>query len=186
MSEITCTKADIGCSNTPSVNCAAPAFIIHSADQPTVPGMPPLPKLRKPGHSSFPTKSLHLPYLNSATHPELVFTGSFLMLSVSKTLDDSHCSALRKAITNVLDTDLADATFAQIIDGLPTKDVAWDRRGHRLRASHPLDDHKELCPGVVDQLHVIKAEFQINSLKFDHSVSTLSQTWNDLTILILV
>lgn len=85
-------------------------------------------------------------------------------------LDKNHCSALQKAISNVVDTKIADATFAQIIDGLPTEDVAWDRSRHKLRASHPLSDHIALCPGVSDKVKAIKADFQIDSLDFSSSL----------------
>ncbi|POS75556.1 hypothetical protein DHEL01_v206060 [Diaporthe helianthi] len=86
-------------------------------------------------------------------------------------LDKNHCSALQKAISNVVDTKIADATFAQIIDGLPTEDVAWDRSRHKLRASHPLSDHIALCPGVSDKVKAIKADFQIDSLDFSSSIA---------------
>lgn len=93
------------------------------------------------------------------------------MSSVIELLDDSHYSALQRAISNLLETNLAFATYAQIIDGLPTEDVAWDRSTHRLQASHPLVDHSKLCPGVADKLNAIKADFQVDSLKFNHHVS---------------
>lgn len=93
------------------------------------------------------------------------------MSSIIELLDDTHCSALQRAINNLLDTNLAFATYAQIIDGMPTEDVAWDRTTHRLQTSHPLVDHSKLCPGVADKLDAIKADFQIDSLKFDHRVS---------------
>lgn len=93
------------------------------------------------------------------------------MSPVIELLDDSHYCALQRAIRNLLDTNLAFATYAQIIDGLPTEDVAWDRSCHRLQASHPLVDHSELCPGVADKLKAIKADFQVHSLKLDHHVS---------------
>ncbi|KAH8788253.1 hypothetical protein F5883DRAFT_707253 [Diaporthe sp. PMI_573] len=89
------------------------------------------------------------------------------MTSAATLPHDSHYSALHRAISNVLETDLAAATYAQIIDGLPTEDVAWDRTRHKLRASHPLSDHVELCLGVLDKLNAIKAGFQIDSLMFN-------------------
>lgn len=102
------------------------------------------------------------------------------MSSAITLLDGSHYSALRMAIINVLDTELAVAAFAQIIDGLPTEHVAWDRSRHELEAEHPLSDHKQLCPGFMNKFNAIKAEFQIDSLEFDASVSILSQTYHSL------
>lgn len=70
-------------------------------------------------------------------------------------------------------TKLAIATYAQIIDGLPTEDMAWDRSRHKLRASHPLSDHAALCLGILDKLNAIKADFQIGSLLFSSNVRIL-------------
>lgn len=83
------------------------------------------------------------------------------MSSTTILLDDSHNSALRRAISNVVHTNLAIATYAQIIDGLSTEDVAWDRSRHKLRAAHPLSDHVALCSEILDKLNAIKADFQI-------------------------
>ncbi|KAJ4409229.1 hypothetical protein N0V82_009502 [Gnomoniopsis sp. IMI 355080] len=91
------------------------------------------------------------------------------MSSAIETLDDNHYSLLHRAIFNVLDTDLAHDTYQQIIDGLPTADVAWDRSRHKLEASHPIADHTNLCPGVKEKLSAIKADFKIDSLTFDPS-----------------
>ena len=41
---------------------------------------------------------------------------------------DRHRKVLDRAIRNVLSTELAKFTYAQIIDGLPIADVAFDRR----------------------------------------------------------
>lgn len=95
------------------------------------------------------------------------------MSSAITLLDGSHDSALRKAISNVVDTNLAIATYAQIIDGLPAEDVAWDRSRHKLQALHPLSDHMALCPGVLDKLNAIIANLQIESLLFSSSVHIL-------------
>ena len=52
-----------------------------------------------------------------------------------------HNRVFVRALNNVLATELAVFTFAQIIDGLPTADVGFDRRDHGLRGNHPLDSH---------------------------------------------
>jgi hypothetical protein len=38
-------------------------------------------------------------------------------------LTPEHYSVLERAISNILSTGLASETFAQIVDGLPTRDV---------------------------------------------------------------
>ena len=59
-----------------------------------------------------------------------------------------HYAIFTRALKNVLATELALFTFAQIIDGLPIADVGFDRRGHGLSGDHPLDEHEELWPGL--------------------------------------
>lgn len=92
------------------------------------------------------------------------------MSSAVELLDRSHYFSLQRAISNAVNTNLAVATYAQIIDGLPTEDVAWDRSRHQLEADHPLSDHVTLCPGVIDRLNSIKGDFQIGSLNFNSSL----------------
>lgn len=90
-------------------------------------------------------------------------------------LDSNHRSALERAVSNILNTDLAITTYAQIIDGLPTELVAWDRGRHKLHAEHPINDHTELCPGVMERIISIKETFHVESLKLDPSVSHSSK-----------
>ena len=49
---------------------------------------------------------------------------------------ERHREVLMRALTNVLSTELALFTYAQIIDGLPIADVAWDQRYHGLFPDH--------------------------------------------------
>lgn len=88
------------------------------------------------------------------------------MTSDISRLDPLHRSALEQAISNILNTDLALTTYAQIIDGLPLKSVAWDRIRHKLQAAHPITHHTQLCPGAMDRIKTIKASFRVESLKF--------------------
>lgn len=48
---------------------------------------------------------------------------------VDHVLDGLHQIAFEQAIRNVLETEIAETTFAQIIDGLPLKDVAHATAG---------------------------------------------------------
>ncbi|KAL2260052.1 hypothetical protein VTK26DRAFT_6081 [Humicola hyalothermophila] len=54
-----------------------------------------------------------------------------------------HYRVFSRAITNVLSTELALFKFAQIIDGLPTADVAWDVRSPDLSGAHPIEEHQD-------------------------------------------
>jgi hypothetical protein len=65
---------------------------------------------------------------------------------------DWHRCTLLRAIQNVLSTELAVFTYAQIIDGLPTADVAWERRYPGIFGDHIIDDmHEDLCPGAMER-----------------------------------
>ncbi|KAK4464402.1 hypothetical protein QBC42DRAFT_263327 [Cladorrhinum samala] len=78
-----------------------------------------------------------------------------------------HYKIFCRALKNVLSTDLALETYAQIIDGLPTADIAYDRRSPGLFGDHPIEDHEELCPGALERARAFREEF-------DMSVLTLS------------
>ncbi|KAK4112795.1 hypothetical protein N656DRAFT_752873 [Canariomyces notabilis] len=82
-------------------------------------------------------------------------------------LDKLHRDALTRAINNVLSTELAIFTYAQIIDGLPTADVAWDRRLPGLYGDHPLDGHEELCPGAMEKAREICPLWDPDMLAFN-------------------
>lgn len=82
-------------------------------------------------------------------------------------LDAEHQAVLVRAIRNVLASEEAVFTFAQIIDGLPTGDVAWDRMTHHLTGDHPLDEHEELCPGAMDKARELCGRWRTEMLAFD-------------------
>jgi hypothetical protein len=81
-----------------------------------------------------------------------------------------HHKAFSRAISNVLSTELALFTFAQIIDGLPTADVAWDRRYSHLVGIHPIEQHEDICPGVLARARRFREDFDPCILSFDPQV----------------
>ncbi|KAK7429164.1 hypothetical protein QQZ08_004379 [Neonectria magnoliae] len=82
-----------------------------------------------------------------------------------------HHEVLARAIRNVLGTELAIFTYAQIIDGLPTADVAWDQRLPGIYGDHPIDDvHEELCPAAMDKAREFYENWDPSILKFDPKV----------------
>lgn len=81
-----------------------------------------------------------------------------------------HHRILTRAINNVLSIDLALFTYAQIIDGLPTADVGWDRRSPGLWGDHPLDQHEELCPGAMDKARELCQKWTPTMLAFKPEV----------------
>ena len=81
-----------------------------------------------------------------------------------------HYEFLLRALNNVLATEVALFTFAQIIDGLPIADVGFDRRDHGLHGDHPLDEHTEICPGAMDKARELEREWDPTTLKFSPKV----------------
>jgi hypothetical protein len=86
-------------------------------------------------------------------------------------LDGEHRQLLIRAITRILSTELAETTYAQIIDGLPIADVAYDSHDPP-HDDHPLiEAHKELCPGMLDKTREFRDGFRPEILTFDSQVS---------------
>ncbi|KAK0736172.1 hypothetical protein B0T21DRAFT_288182 [Apiosordaria backusii] len=72
-----------------------------------------------------------------------------------------------RAISNVLSAELALFTYAQIIDGLPTDEVAYDRRSPGLYGDHPIEHHVDLCPGALERAREFRQSFDPTILSFD-------------------
>ncbi|KAK0667108.1 hypothetical protein QBC41DRAFT_374905 [Cercophora samala] len=83
-------------------------------------------------------------------------------------LNDNHRHLLIRAILRLLSTNIAEATFAQIFDGLPTAEVGDDCSDGELPDDHPLrQKHRELCPGVLEEVRQFHDSFQPESLEMD-------------------
>ncbi|KND89038.1 hypothetical protein TOPH_06332 [Tolypocladium ophioglossoides CBS 100239] len=85
-------------------------------------------------------------------------------------LPGRHRDVFSRALSNVLYTEIAELTYAQIVDGLPLSSVQKDAYdfGLYLPGRHPLHDrHTELCPGVLERTRQIHREFSIESLECD-------------------
>lgn len=89
-------------------------------------------------------------------------------------LDDCHRDALSLAVRNVLQTELALVTYAQILDGLPTCPPVWDHFTNKYHYLHPVNDHKNLCPGSLERAEEFRANFEISRLELKRDVSTSS------------
>lgn len=83
-------------------------------------------------------------------------------------LDEEHLDAFKRAMTNLLSTPLAEFTYAQIIDGMPTRDTY--AREHSHLDGVPAMDHHEICPGIMEKTRAFRSEFDIFSLKFEPKV----------------
>lgn len=81
---------------------------------------------------------------------------------------EHHRCVLDHAIRKVLSTELAQFTYAQIIDGLPTGDVSWDRRYSGVFGEHPIDtEHEKLCPGAMDKARAYYEQWNSDILMFN-------------------
>lgn len=89
-------------------------------------------------------------------------------------LDAEHMAVFRNALDKILITDIAETTFSEIIDGLPTRDswLAFDF----WQEGHPVDvlDHKELCSGAREKARKLRAEFDFYMLSFPKTVCIAS------------
>ncbi|KAK3378347.1 hypothetical protein B0H63DRAFT_495915 [Podospora didyma] len=88
------------------------------------------------------------------------------MVSNISRLDDIHVSVFRQALTGILATDVAELTFAQIIDGLPTKDSFLESKpwqeGHLIFELN----HVALCPGALEKTRGSSEAFDPAALTF--------------------
>lgn len=75
---------------------------------------------------------------------------------VSEVLDVNHQKIFATAMSNLLSTEIAEQTLAQILDGLPLRDVAWSLRAFDYNRSHPVFSHVELCPGVLEMTRMLR------------------------------
>jgi hypothetical protein len=91
---------------------------------------------------------------------------------VDDILDRAHRDVLDSAVRNVLATERALETFAQIADGLPLHSVARDSRiSYAYR--HAVARHTSLCPGAIEAALRFLSAFDLGrTLTFDRAVST--------------
>jgi hypothetical protein len=90
---------------------------------------------------------------------------------VDDILGPRHRDLLDRAVRNVLATERALETFAQIADGLPLSSVARDSRVSY--AYFPaVARHTSLCPGATEVAQSFLSEFDLGrTLVFDRAVS---------------
>lgn len=69
-----------------------------------------------------------------------------------------------RAIKNVLSTDLAETTFAQLVDGLPLYSVVSNLAHYELEKNEPAYNHRTLCAGVLEKTRAFHASFEPHKL----------------------
>ncbi|KAI1362412.1 hypothetical protein F5Y08DRAFT_312047 [Xylaria arbuscula] len=80
-------------------------------------------------------------------------------------LDAEHLDILTLAMSNILRTEVAEFTYAQIVDGSPTS-LEFQLSHRWPPKDHPVREHKTLCPGAREKTCKLRSEFQITSLRF--------------------
>lgn len=102
--------------------------------------------------------------------------------TVADVLDDRHQAVFQRAMTNVLATDLAELTFAQLVDGLPLWEVAINMSRHSHTNEEPVCKHTELCPGAMDQARALRQTFDplIMEIRSDVSSTPLGTIISEL------
>ncbi|KAI7783815.1 hypothetical protein LA080_011288 [Diaporthe eres] len=78
---------------------------------------------------------------------------------VDSVLDKDHQKVFTAALSNILQTELAETTLAQIVDGLPLEHVAFSLRGHRYTSDDPVATLTELCPGAIEKTKAFREGF---------------------------
>ena len=115
----------------------------------------------------------------------MVETAAARQLSLAD-LEGEHHERLVRAIARILATELAETTYAQIIDGLPTGDVAYDGVVPRYDG-HPIDHaHDELCPDMLDKSRKLRDGFRPEILTFNSQVEfdPIPNSWRIDSLLI--
>ncbi len=106
--------------------------------------------------------------LPSAERAELAETLS------PENLDRQHLRALTTAIHSLIHTEVAEFTYAQIIDGYPTTDSSHEFDWRPDLPDHPVKSHMNLCDGAIERTRVFRSAFDPLSLRFNPSVITPS------------
>jgi hypothetical protein len=86
------------------------------------------------------------------------------------TLPDNHQDTFRRALRNLLSTDVAEHTYAQILDGLPTEESYLE--SYPRLETHPVVElgHVEMCEGFLDKAREFSDRFDPSKLEFKENV----------------
>jgi hypothetical protein len=94
-------------------------------------------------------------------------------------LDETHRRALNRAVGNVLRTEIAEHTYAQILDGLPTVKSVTD--SYPYLKDHPVltINHVDICPGFVELARDHRSAFTMHNMDFNPKVINTNSTSPD-------
>lgn len=88
-------------------------------------------------------------------------------------LDKAHLAAFERAVTNVLSTDIAQSTFAQLVDGLPLWDVVYILESYGISREEPVYKHRKLCPGALENTRAFRSAFEPRVMEIRTDVCSL-------------
>ena len=104
--------------------------------------------------------------------PETDRQGSHLKKLPLTQLPKRHRDVVAQAVSNVLATESAELTFAQIIEGVPLSEIEKDSYEGSLSYQHPLHtQHAELGPGVLETMQQLRRDFDGSNLSFTPKAS---------------
>ncbi|KAK4147300.1 uncharacterized protein C8A04DRAFT_34037 [Dichotomopilus funicola] len=84
-------------------------------------------------------------------------------------LAGEHRRLLVRALGRILSTEIAEVTYAQIVDGLPIANVIWDSRVPPYGGHPILNDgvHEDICPGILEKTRELRDSFDLGTLVFE-------------------
>ncbi|KAH9893008.1 hypothetical protein F4778DRAFT_304514 [Xylariomycetidae sp. FL2044] len=83
-------------------------------------------------------------------------------------LDPAHLDAAQKAVQRTLSSEVAEHTFSEILDGMPTK--ASYGEDHYLPRNHPIRNHETMCDGALEKTRDLRAKITPLDLRFNANV----------------
>ncbi|KAJ4310293.1 hypothetical protein N0V84_011045 [Fusarium piperis] len=90
-------------------------------------------------------------------------------------LPETHQDTFRRALRNILSSDVAEHTCAQILDGLPTEQSYLE--GYVRLEGHPVFElgHTEMCQGFLDKAREFRDRFDPSELVLKENAIVLPQ-----------
>ena len=89
-------------------------------------------------------------------------------------LDQEHLRTFRRALLNVLSTDVAAFTYSQLLDGLPTEGALAESYPPML--DHPVHEmgHAQVCDGFLEKAQELRSKIDFSEFSFDLHVRDVS------------
>ena len=101
-------------------------------------------------------------------------TGGRVKPSAVSSLRSDHLGAFIRALSNMISTELAEVTLAQIVDGLPVPSSSRDLVESGIHDSHPVyTERTKLCPGVSAKTQEILKCLDPASLQLESAVMSI-------------